>query len=93
MVLRNVKVMSFKDLMEARAKRTEKDAAEENKDRGKRGRKRRTAAPEADTPQPKVARISEAPEAARATVQMSATQITEDVIVSEPWRAPVARMW
>jgi len=90
LVLGRAKVMSYEDLEEARAKRAEK-AAEEAKDKGKRGRKCKSAMPEADTPEPKVkvARISNAPESARASVeQMSGTQVTPD-----PPRAPVARMW
>ncbi len=56
-VLGNAKVMSYKDLSEARVKRAAKDKASENK--GKRGRERKSPAPE---PKTKVARISEMPE-------------------------------
>lgn len=56
-VLGNAKVMSYKDLSEARVKRAAKDKASE--DKGKRGRERKSPAPE---PKTKVARISEMPE-------------------------------
>jgi hypothetical protein len=40
--------MSYEDLKEARVKRAEKDTAKEAKGKGKRGRKRQSATPEAD---------------------------------------------
>lgn len=94
-VLGKAKVMSYEDLMEARAKRLEKEAAEVVKERGKRGRKRKSAAPEINIPelQTKVARVGEAPEPVQDPVQMSETQGTEDVIAPGPGRAPVARIW
>ncbi|SLM36123.1 hypothetical protein LPUS_05564 [Lasallia pustulata] len=96
LVLGKAKVMSYEDLEEARAKRVDKEAAKEAKGKGKRGRKRKSAALEADTPEPnaKVVRMSEAPAPTRASVvQMSGTPVAEDEIVPEPWRAPVARMY
>jgi len=96
LVLGKAKVMSYKDLEEARAKRADKEATKEAKGKGKRGRKRKSAALEADAPEPnaKVVRMSEAPAPARASVvQMSGTPVAEDEIVPEPWRAPVARMY
>ena len=80
LVIGKAKVMSYDDLQEARAKRAERDAAQEAKSKGKRGRKRKNAVLEA-----------EAPETARASV-VSGTPVAEDEIVPEPWRAPVARM-
>jgi hypothetical protein len=67
-VLGKAKVMSYEDLREARAKRAAKEKATAGK--GKRGRKRKSPAPEAGAPEPKakVARMSEAPEPARAPV-------------------------
>jgi hypothetical protein len=83
-VLGKVKVMSYKDLVEARAKRAAKDAAKA-KGQGKRGRKRKSPTPEADAPEPKtkVARIRDAPEPAKAPVAH----------LSEGHVAPVARMY
>jgi hypothetical protein len=85
LVLGKAKVMSYKDLEEARAKRADKEAAKEAKGKGKRGRKRKSTALEADALEPnaKVVRMSEAP----------APPVAEDEIVPEPWRAPVARMY
>lgn len=40
--------MSYKDLEEVRVKHAEKDAAKETKGKGKRGRKRQSATPEAE---------------------------------------------
>ena len=96
LVLGKAKVMSYEDLEKARAKRADKEAAKEAKGKGKRGRKRKSAALEADTPEPnaKVVRMSEALAPTRASVvQMSGTPVAEDEIVPEPWRAPVARMY
>ena len=56
-VLGTAKVISFKDIKEARAKRAAKDAL---KGKGKRGRKRKSAAVEADEPEPEVAQMIEA---------------------------------
>ena len=84
LVLGKAKVMSYEDLVEARAKRAEKEAAKEAKGKGKRGRKRKSAMLEVDAPEPKakVARTSNAPEPTRDSV----AQMTGP-------RAPVARMW
>lgn len=82
-VIGKAKVMSYEDIKEAREKRAAKEQATANK--GKRGRKRKSPAPKADAPEPKakVARMSEAPEPARAPVAwMSEVQV-----------APVARMY
>ena len=60
----------------------------------RRGRKRKRA--ELETPElPNLsAPMSNAPEPASALVmQASRTQIAEDEIVPEPWRAPVAQMY
>jgi len=93
--------MSYEDLEEARAKRADKEAAKEAKEaqeakgKGNRGRKHKSAALEADAPEPnaKVLRMSEAPAPARASVvRISGTPVAEDEIVPEPWRAPVARI-
>jgi hypothetical protein len=61
----------------------EEDTAEEDTaGSARRGRKR------------KKARISNAPKSASTLMrQASRTQIAEDEIVLEPWRAPVAKMW
>jgi hypothetical protein len=48
--------MSYKDLEEARAKRVIKDAIKEAKGKGKRGRKRKGATPEAEEAADKVKR-------------------------------------
>jgi hypothetical protein len=48
LVLGKAKVMSYEDLEEARAKRVVKDAAKAAKGKGKRGRKRKGATPEAE---------------------------------------------
>jgi len=78
-ILGKAKVMSYEDIEEARAKRAAKEVI---KGKGKHGRKRKSAALEADKlelelepepePEPEVTRMIEAPEL---------------------WRAPVARMY
>jgi hypothetical protein len=59
----------------------------------RRARKRKSAV--LDTPAPvNKARISNAPKPTSTLMrQASRTQIAEDEIVPEPWRAPVAKMW
>jgi hypothetical protein len=52
LVLGKAKVMSYEDLVEARVKRAEKDAAKEAKSKGKSGRKRQSSMPEADEDTP-----------------------------------------
>ncbi|KAI9771953.1 MAG: hypothetical protein M1839_002586 [Geoglossum umbratile] len=70
--------MSYEDLEEARAKRAAKEKANVTAGKGKRGRKRKNLASEAE-PEAKVARMSDEPEPATAPVA--------------PWRAPVAKMY
>jgi hypothetical protein len=64
-VLGKAKVMSYEDIEEARIKRTAKEAI---KGKGKRGRKRKSAALEAGEPEPEVARMIEVPKPWRAPV-------------------------
>jgi hypothetical protein len=77
-VLGKANVMSYEDLEEARAKRAAKEEAKAIKGKGKRGRKRKGAAPETDASEPKVARMSE-------------MQVVNE-IDSELLRVPVAQM-
>jgi hypothetical protein len=75
--------MSYEDIKEGREKRAAKEQATE--DKGKRGLKRKSPLPKADAPEPKakVARVSEAPEPARAPLAwMSEVQV-----------GPMARMY
>ncbi|KAK1810919.1 hypothetical protein LTR12_014718 [Friedmanniomyces endolithicus] len=92
-VLGRAKVMSFEDLVVARANKAEKEAAKENMKTEVIHRKRKLAKPEADILSPKVTRIGEAPEEARATAQLSQTQVRQDGNLSDTWRPTVARMW
>ena len=96
MVLGKAKVINYEGLEEARAKHADKEIAKEAKDKGKCGRKHKSAALEADASKPnvKVVQMSKVPAPAKASVvQMSGTPVAEDEIVPEPWRAPVVRMY
>ena len=115
LVLGKAKVMSYKDLKEARAKRVVKDSAQAAKGKGKRGRKSKSSPPKAEedtadttrrgrkrksteleAPEPtnNMARMSNCPKSASALVkQASRTQIADDEIAPESWRAPVAQMY
>ena len=87
--------MSYEDLEKARAERTAKDAereaANETKKakqagqaaagKGKRGRKGKSSGQ------------TDAPESDIKMAQINQPQIEEYEIASEPWQAPVARMW
>jgi hypothetical protein len=97
-VLGTVKVMSYKDLEEARAKRAEQDTAKEAKGKSKRGRKRKNAMPE--TVEDSVDKTKRNRKRKNATLNAEAgveaepkakmVRISE---AAEPWRAPVAHMW
>jgi hypothetical protein len=101
-VLGKAKIMSFEDIEVARAARAAKEVI---KGKGKRGRKRKSAALEADEPEPEVARAAK--EALngwgkRGRKRKSATlepepeepepEVAQMINVPVPWRAPVARM-
>ncbi len=100
--------MSYEDLEEARAKRVEKESAQEAKSKRRRGRKPKGSPPDegtADTARRSRKRKSAAQEVPEpsievargsvtvSAVQLSGTPVAEDEIVPKPWRAPVARMY
>jgi len=67
---------------------------EDTTETARRGRKRKSAELKAPELVNKMARMSNAPKPVSALVmQASRTQIAEDEIEPEPWRAPVARMF
>jgi hypothetical protein len=102
-VLGKAKVMSFEDIEVARAARAAKEVI---KGKGKRGRKRKSAALEADEPEiesePEVARAAKQGKGKRGRKRKSAAQEEDEpepdpevarvIEAPEPWRAPVARM-
>lgn len=94
LVLGKAKVMGYDELMEARRKRVEKDAAQKAPGKGKRGRKRTSTAVENDTAEPKTkaTRVTEELEPATtpATTLIVATVVGIESAPT-PWRAPVAR--
>jgi hypothetical protein len=91
--------MSYEDIEEARAKRAAKEVI---KSKGKRGRKRESAALEADEPEtepePKVARAAKEVingRGKRGQKRKSAVLEVDEALIIDalvPWRAPVARM-
>jgi hypothetical protein len=80
-VLGTARVMSYQDLVEARAKRAEKDAAKE-KGKGKRGRKRKNTASE-----------TEGTEANAPEPRAKKTRVSEGLDSQHPWSVPVAKMY
>ena len=100
-VLGKAKVMSFEDIEVARAARAAKEVI---KGKGKRGRKRKSAALEADEPEsePEVACAAKEvingrgkrgrKSAALEAGEPESEPQPEVVRMPEPWRAPVARM-
>ena len=77
-----------------KSKSSPPEAEEDTVETARRGRKRKSAELEAPEPTNKMARMCNAPKPASALVmQASRSQIAEDEIVPEPWRAPVARMY
>lgn len=93
MVLGTAKVMSYEDLETAREKRAEKDAAKEARGKGRRGRKCKSATPEADEATADKAKRGRAGVSEPPVTQMSGTTVAEDELVPKPWRAPEARMY
>ncbi|KAI1529798.1 DDE-1 multi-domain protein [Pyrenophora tritici-repentis] len=96
LVLGKAKVMGYEELVEAREKRVEKEAAQKAKGKGKRGRKRTSAAVEDDTAEPKTKATRVTGELEPATTP--ATTATVAAVVGSktapaPWRAPVAQMY
>jgi len=108
-VLGKAKIISYKDIEEARIKRAAKDAAN---DKGKRGRKRKSTALEADEPEaeaePEVAHAAKEVimgKRKRGRKRKSAVQEADEPELEQevartieapepaPWRAPVARMY
>jgi hypothetical protein len=104
-VLGKAKVMSFEDIEEARAKRATKEVI---KGKGQRGRKRKSAALEADEPEaadepepepePEVARaakeviIGSGRRGQKRRIATPEPEVARIIKSPEPWRAPVARM-
>jgi len=101
--LGDAKVMSFEDIVVARAARAVKDA----KVKGKRGRKRKSDALEADEPEPEPEPKSEVARAAKEVIngrgkrgRKRAAQEADEpepevariIDAPVPWRAPVAQM-
>ena len=92
LVLGKAKVMSYEDLVEARARREKTKAAKENKSKKKRKRdQEQEGESDMETPKPKVARSSEMPTGA--TERVGEIPVAEGVVMLQPGRAPVARMY
>ncbi|KAJ6284645.1 hypothetical protein J3E71DRAFT_339008 [Bipolaris maydis] len=93
LVLGKAKVIGYKELVEAREKRVEKDAAQKAKGQGKRGRKRTSAVLEVD----KAELNTKARRITRKLLSKPTTSTVAAVVGVEsaptPWRAPVARMY
>ena len=86
--------MGYDELKEAREKRAATETATKAQGKEKRGRKRISAALEAEMAGPKLkaARVSKARKMrVPANAQISGTPVVR--AVPEPWRAPVARMY
>ncbi|XTI92607.1 hypothetical protein V2W45_1523704 [Cenococcum geophilum] len=102
LVLGKAKVMSYKDLKEARAKCVVKEATRAAKGKGKRGRKRKSGTLEAEEDTAETARRgrkrkSAALDAPAPTNKMArisnAPKPAKPQRAPEPLRAPVARIW
>jgi hypothetical protein len=84
-VLGTARIMSYEDLVEARAKRDKQDAIKEAKGKGKRGRKRKAVVPETEAE-------AEASQAGPAEPTAKKIRRSEGLDL-EKQRAPVARMY
>ncbi|CAN9260773.1 unnamed protein product [Alternaria alternata] len=87
LVLGKAKVMGYEELVEAREKRAKKGAAQKAKGKGKQGGKRKSAAVEHDTAEPKTKarRVTEKPEPA---VTLATTSTVAAVVGIETAPAP-----
>jgi hypothetical protein len=94
-VLGKAKVMSFEDLEVARVKRATKDKATADKGKGERRRKRKNPAPEVGETEVmgEAAGKSDGKCGRKRKKSAPEVNVVEIEIVSEPWRAPVARMY
>jgi hypothetical protein len=98
LVLGKAKVMGYEELVEAREKRAEKEAAWKVRGKGKRGQKRTSAAPEADAEKPKTKATRVTKKLKSATTMNAVVQI-DGIVVAQvkaapaSWTAPVARMY
>ena len=90
-VLGKAKVMSYEDLVEARAKRAEKEAAKEAKGKGKR-RKPKSAGPEVEASEDSGKRARKRKRAAIEPGTPESANKVARTSEAEPWKAPVARM-
>jgi hypothetical protein len=81
--------MSYEDLETARMKRAADEATRKSKGKGKRGRKRKSAALEGDALEPRVevTQMNSMPQ------QPGEIPSTGNETKQGAWRAPVARMW
>jgi hypothetical protein len=93
------KVISYEDFQEARVKRAEKDATKEAKGKGKRGRKRKSAMPEAGEAEADEATADKGKRGRKrksATLEADEPELEPEVArlmyTLVPWRAPVVRM-
>ncbi|CAA9957704.1 hypothetical protein PTMSG1_01312 [Pyrenophora teres f. maculata] len=82
LVLGKAKVMGYEELVEAREKRAEKDAAQKAKGKGKRGGKRKSAAVEDDVAEPKTKATRVTEELELATTPGTTSTVTAVVRVS-----------
>ncbi|KAL5400320.1 hypothetical protein PMIN03_012469 [Paraphaeosphaeria minitans] len=91
-VLGKAKVMSYKDLKEARKKRAEKENAKATVGKGKRGRKRKCPESEPNTGQGQEVEAGPSVPVQKAKVTRKSV-VPESPKAPELWRAPVARMY
>ena len=82
------RVLSYEDLQELRAKRAEKDAAKEA-GKGKRGRKRKNTALEAEANPQNIEAGLSVPK--RKVARVNKGKVAEATEV--PWKAPLAKMY
>jgi hypothetical protein len=93
-------IKEFTQVAKGKGKRSRKSKSsppepeEDTVETARRGQKRKSVELKAPELANKMARMSNAPKLVSALVmQASRTQIAEDEIKPEPWRAPVARMF
>ena len=93
-IIGTARVMSYEDLEKARAERAAKDAKKEAANETKKAKQTGEAVGKGKRVRKgKSNGQTDAPESDTMRAQINQLQIEEYVIASEPWQAPVARMW
>jgi hypothetical protein len=92
LILRKAKVINYKNLKKARAKRTEKETTKEAKDKNKRDRKYKNATPEIDKATPNKTKRSRKRKSVMLKIETSELNVKIVRISKTPARTSIIQM-